>query len=158
VQFEVMTVEEIEAIRAKSRSWAKGPLPAWYARKTVIRQLAKYVGKSPQLARCSTPKRWTWAKRSPTRRWSRACKPRRRATHRRAQERIRIPGPSAVPDAGYDELVPPSERITGRGAGTVETVVVDMARKPKERSALADQPDAYGLDDDGAFEMGDAAE
>ena len=48
-QFEVMTAEEIEEIRAKSKGWAKGQLPAWYARKTVIRRCAKYVPKTARL-------------------------------------------------------------------------------------------------------------
>lgn len=48
-QFEVMTAEEIEEIRAKSKGWAKGQLPAWYARKTVIRRCAKYVPKTVRL-------------------------------------------------------------------------------------------------------------
>lgn len=49
-QFEVMTAEEIEKIRAKSMQWARGELPEWYARKTVIRRVAKYVPKNPALA------------------------------------------------------------------------------------------------------------
>lgn len=50
-QFEVMTAEEIDGIRrAKSHQWKTGPLEPWYARKTVIRRLAKYVTKSPRLA------------------------------------------------------------------------------------------------------------
>jgi recombination protein RecT len=50
-QFEVMTAEEIDAIRAKSKQWAKeSTLPEWYARKTVIRRVAKYVPKSRELA------------------------------------------------------------------------------------------------------------
>jgi recombination protein RecT len=49
-QFEVMTADEIEAIRAKSKQWARGDLPEWYARKCVIRRVAKYVPKSPELA------------------------------------------------------------------------------------------------------------
>lgn len=49
-QFEVMTAEEIEEIRAKSKGWAKGQLPAWYARKTVIRRCAKYVPKTVRLS------------------------------------------------------------------------------------------------------------
>lgn len=48
-QFEVMTVEEIEAIRAKSKGWSRGELPDWYARKTVVRRIAKYVPKNPAL-------------------------------------------------------------------------------------------------------------
>lgn len=45
-QFEIMTVAEIEVIRQeRSHSWKKGPLPKWYARKTVVRQLVKYVPK-----------------------------------------------------------------------------------------------------------------
>jgi recombination protein RecT len=50
-QFEVMTVEELDAIRkAKSKQWATGELPEWWARKCVIRRVAKYVPKSPELA------------------------------------------------------------------------------------------------------------
>lgn len=50
-QFEVMTAEEIDAIRrSKSKQWKEGPLEAWYGRKCVIRRLAKYVSKSPRLA------------------------------------------------------------------------------------------------------------
>lgn len=50
-QFEVMTTEEIDAIRrAKSKQWAQGELPEWWARKCVIRRVAKYVPKSPELA------------------------------------------------------------------------------------------------------------
>jgi recombination protein RecT len=46
-QFEVMTIEEIDRIRQdKSKQWKKGDVPPWYARKTVIRQLAKYVPKA----------------------------------------------------------------------------------------------------------------
>lgn len=48
-QFEVMAVEDVEAIRAKSKSWAKGDLLDWYARKTVVRRIAKYVPKNPAL-------------------------------------------------------------------------------------------------------------
>lgn len=48
--FEVVTVEQVEAIRQKhSKQWAKGDLPEWYARKTAVRQLWKYVPKTPQL-------------------------------------------------------------------------------------------------------------
>jgi phage RecT family recombinase len=43
-QFEVMGADEIDAIRQKhSKQWKAGPLPEWYARKTVIRRAAKYV-------------------------------------------------------------------------------------------------------------------
>lgn len=45
-QFEVMTVEEIEEIRKdNSKQWKGGTLPTWYARKTVVRRLVKYVPK-----------------------------------------------------------------------------------------------------------------
>jgi recombination protein RecT len=51
-QFEFMTAEEIDSIRhANSQNWKAGPLPKWYARKTVIRQLAKYVPKTASLTR-----------------------------------------------------------------------------------------------------------
>ncbi len=49
-QFEVMPVDDIEDIRHKSKNWSNGPLPAWYARKTVIRRAAKYVPKTPRLS------------------------------------------------------------------------------------------------------------
>lgn len=47
---EVMNVDEIEAIRKKSHQWSTGPLPEWYARKTVIRRAAKHAPKSPRLS------------------------------------------------------------------------------------------------------------
>jgi recombination protein RecT len=48
--FEVMTAEEIDAIRqSRSLSWKKGELLKWYARKTVVRQLAKYLDRTPEL-------------------------------------------------------------------------------------------------------------
>lgn len=46
---EWMTADEIEAIRGKSRSWAKGPLPDWYARKTVVRRLCKTLPSNARL-------------------------------------------------------------------------------------------------------------
>lgn len=46
---EVMNVDEIEKIRAKSHQWKGGPLPEWYARKSPIRMAAKYAPKSPRL-------------------------------------------------------------------------------------------------------------
>lgn len=52
--FEVMTVEEIEVIRSKSQQWAKGPLTRWYARKSAIRQLRKYVPMDPRLVALDT--------------------------------------------------------------------------------------------------------
>lgn len=50
-QFEVMTAEEVDTLRARySRQW-KGENPGpWYGRKTLIRRLAKYVPKTPRLA------------------------------------------------------------------------------------------------------------
>jgi recombination protein RecT len=51
-QFEVVTATEIEKIRQEhSKAWKKGPLTKWYARKTAIRQIAKYVPKTPRLSR-----------------------------------------------------------------------------------------------------------
>lgn len=51
-QFEVMPVADIEAIRKQhSKQWKNGPLPAWYARKTVTRQAAKFVPQTAELVR-----------------------------------------------------------------------------------------------------------
>lgn len=45
-----MPLEEIDAIRLKhSKQWKQGPCPAWYAKKTVVRQVAKLLPKSPAL-------------------------------------------------------------------------------------------------------------
>jgi phage RecT family recombinase len=47
---EYMSVSEIEEIRqSKSKQWKSGPLPGWYARKTVIRRGAKLLPKNPRL-------------------------------------------------------------------------------------------------------------
>lgn len=48
--FEVMTAEEIETIRQQhSKQWKRGELTYWYARKSVIRRIMKYVPKTPRL-------------------------------------------------------------------------------------------------------------
>lgn len=48
--FLYMPVEDIEDVRQHySRSWKKGDLPAWYAKKTVIRQISKLWPKDPKL-------------------------------------------------------------------------------------------------------------
>lgn len=48
--FHVMSIEEIDAIRlSKSRSWKHGACPDWYAKKTVIRQIAKLMPKDKRM-------------------------------------------------------------------------------------------------------------
>ncbi|MBX9857405.1 MAG: recombinase RecT [Gemmatimonadaceae bacterium] len=50
---EVMSLDEIEAIRKNSHQWSPSKvreLPYWYARKTVVRRTAKSAPKSPRLA------------------------------------------------------------------------------------------------------------
>lgn len=50
--FDVMNAADIDEIRQKfSKQWKSGPLPAWYAKKTVVRQVAKLVPKNPRLAK-----------------------------------------------------------------------------------------------------------
>lgn len=49
--FDYMLIEDIDAIRQQySRSWKKGEVPPWYAKKTVVRQTAKMLPKNPRLA------------------------------------------------------------------------------------------------------------
>jgi len=49
--FQYMPVEDIDAIRQKySAQWKKGPVPPWYAKKTVLRQAAKTLRKDRRLA------------------------------------------------------------------------------------------------------------
>lgn len=46
-----MTITQIDAIRlAKSKSWKQGECPEWYAKKTVIRQIAKLLPKGRKMA------------------------------------------------------------------------------------------------------------
>lgn len=50
--FDYMSIEDIDEIRQKySKQWKKGPVPAWYAKKTVVRQVSKLVPKDPRLAK-----------------------------------------------------------------------------------------------------------
>jgi phage RecT family recombinase len=50
--FDVMTAEQVEEIRQRySKQWKTGPLTAWYAKKTIIRQVAKLLPKNPALAK-----------------------------------------------------------------------------------------------------------
>ena len=47
-----LTVEEIEEVRQKySKQWKAGPLPVWYACKTVIKRGAKMLPRNPRLAK-----------------------------------------------------------------------------------------------------------
>lgn len=49
--FEIMTIEEIDQVRQQhSHSWKNGPVPEWYARKSVLRRARKYVPTTPQLS------------------------------------------------------------------------------------------------------------
>lgn len=48
---EFMNVDEIEAIRSKSKSWKDGPLPDWYGRKTVVRKLCKTLPSNAKMQR-----------------------------------------------------------------------------------------------------------
>lgn len=49
--FKVMGAEEIDAIRQEhSKQWKSGPLTAWYACKTVLRQISKTMPKDKRLA------------------------------------------------------------------------------------------------------------
>lgn len=51
LKISVMSVEEIDKIRQeKSKSWKNGPLPDWYARKTMVHQVTKSIPKNPKLA------------------------------------------------------------------------------------------------------------
>jgi phage RecT family recombinase len=48
----VMSVAEIDKIRQeKSKSWKDGPVPDWYARKTMVHQVTKSIPKNPRLAK-----------------------------------------------------------------------------------------------------------
>lgn len=49
--FQYMPVEDVDAIRQQySKQWKKGPVPPWYAKKTVLRQAAKTLSKDRRLA------------------------------------------------------------------------------------------------------------
>ena len=48
--FVVLDVEEIEAVRTKSKQWSKGALPAWYAKKTAVRRVVNLIPKNAKLA------------------------------------------------------------------------------------------------------------
>ncbi len=51
IKIAVMSVAEIDKIRQeKSKSWKEGPLPDWYAKKTLIHQVTKDIPKNPKLA------------------------------------------------------------------------------------------------------------
>jgi phage RecT family recombinase len=51
LKISVMAVPEIDKIRQeKSKSWKDGPLPDWYARKTLVHQVTKAIPKNAKLA------------------------------------------------------------------------------------------------------------
>lgn len=48
----VMSVAELDKIRQdKSKSWKEGPMPDWWARKTMVHQVTKAIPKNPKLAK-----------------------------------------------------------------------------------------------------------
>jgi recombination protein RecT len=54
--FQYMSIEDVDAIRnAKSKSWSdekiRGGCPPWYAKKTIVRQIAKFVPRKPGVVR-----------------------------------------------------------------------------------------------------------
>lgn len=52
VVFDFMPIADIDAIRkAHSKQWGKGDCPAWYAKKTVVRQVAKLILKGRKASR-----------------------------------------------------------------------------------------------------------
>lgn len=51
IVFDVMLAEDIDEIRQRySKQWKGGPLPAWYAKKTLVRQVSKLIPKNPRYA------------------------------------------------------------------------------------------------------------
>ncbi|HXU02136.1 MAG TPA: recombinase RecT [Polyangia bacterium] len=51
IVFDVMLAEDIDDIRQKySKQWKGGPLPSWYAKKTLVRQVSKLIPKNPRYA------------------------------------------------------------------------------------------------------------
>ena len=50
--WDYMPVEDIDEIRQKySKQWKQGACPAWYAKKTIVRQVSKLVPKDPRLSK-----------------------------------------------------------------------------------------------------------
>jgi recombination protein RecT len=50
IKIEWMELADIEVIRSKSQSWSRGECPAWYAKKTVVNQIAKLLPKNARLS------------------------------------------------------------------------------------------------------------
>lgn len=51
IVFDVMIAEDIDEIRKRfSKQWKDGPLPSWYAKKTMVRQVSKLIPKNPRYA------------------------------------------------------------------------------------------------------------
>jgi phage RecT family recombinase len=51
-RFEFRTIDQIEAVRKKSKQWSQqkvGPCPEWYACKTAVRYIMKYLPKSEKM-------------------------------------------------------------------------------------------------------------
>lgn len=106
-QFEVMTAEEIDDIRrVNSKSWSKGPLTGWYARKTVIRRIAKYVPKTKRLSAVLAGDELEPAPLEVTPEVLAALEPQR------------VPGERALKQGGYD---PETGEVTEPTAPTAST-------------------------------------
>lgn len=140
VQFEYQPIEEIDAVRRKnSRSWSKGDCPPWWAKKRMIRVVAKYVPQTPELARALTEDEVPLEMDED----GVVLSP---AELDGKYERTRIGRSSS---ADRDDPYNATERPR-KPSAEVETVVVDMSTKPTKSDLFAGEPDVYA--------PGDAAE
>lgn len=133
-QIEVMTADDIDAIRkAKSKQWKNGELPYWYARKTVVRRLAKYVPRTARLQAALERDEVPLA-------GIEDLPPEVGAAL--GSEVPRLRNPRSVEDRGYD--------ADGVVAEPPVREVLDLPGKPKATTLFQDEPDLY--------EPGDARE
>lgn len=117
--FDVMSVAEIEEIRQRySKQWKTGPLPSWYARKTIIRRSAKLLPMNAKLAKFFS------------------------ALHEDEEMEFGkvIVAPTAVDDAPQPVALPePPPMVTGEQVQTAERLAKNPAWTAREADAIRDK-------------------
>lgn len=139
-QREVMTLAEVNKVRAVSRSKDSGPWASWpdeMARKTVIRRLLKYVTLSPDLARAVD--RDDEGEFGEMKRAALAAVPKPEA-HAEALAALGSPEPEDVSDT-----IPPADEDVSQDAPTFDFAAY-LANAERELANCADDADRAELD------------
>ena len=124
--FDFMGIDEIEAIRAKSKQWGPDKVrdcPDWYAVKTIVRRTSKLVPKTPRLARALA----TIDEALDLEPEQHVAAPSGTASRTLPDDRGASRGPRALVPGGYDDVPTPPAQFSDDPSATAEDFQDDRA-------------------------------